>query len=171
MTVVVRRRMLLRNSSLPFPPFTNKLWPRQLKRTRPRVRSDISRPVRLACSGVRDHAARAGEKLGAVGKDHGKVGCCCPGHGVTSSSSQTFHRSGLVVAIGGPLVTMRLMPSEEELRSKYNPELRARAEDPAIRQETAEEFDDFVGKLKDYSKSSKPGESQHVVPVGGVTLY
>lgn len=48
---------------------------------------------------------------------------------------------------------MWLTPTEEELRSRYNPDLRKRSlENHAEKQQ---EFDDFVGMLKEYSKSDK----------------
>lgn len=49
---------------------------------------------------------------------------------------------------------MWLTPTEEELRSKYNPELRKKSLENI--EEKQQEFDDFVMKLKEYSKSDKP---------------
>ncbi|KAI9711521.1 MAG: assembly factor cbp4 [Bogoriella megaspora] len=46
------------------------------------------------------------------------------------------------------------MPSEEELFSRYNPELQRRSLEN--RQGRQEEFDQFVTRLKQYSKSDKP---------------
>lgn len=45
-------------------------------------------------------------------------------------------------------------PSEEELFLKYNPELQKRSLEN--RKGRQEDFDNFVGKLKEYSKSDKP---------------
>ncbi|KAK1758651.1 Assembly factor cbp-4 [Echria macrotheca] len=61
---------------------------------------------------------------------------------------------GGVVCVGGPAVTMWLTPTDEELFKKYNPELQKRSLDR--RYERQKEFDDFVTKLKEQSKSSKP---------------
>lgn len=61
---------------------------------------------------------------------------------------------GLVVGIGGPLFTAWISPSEEEIRAKYNPELRQRSIDGKAAREA--EFNEFVLKLKEYSKSDKP---------------
>ncbi len=68
-------------------------------------------------------------------------------------------RSGLIVGIGGPLFTAWISPSEEEIRAKYNPELRQRSiEGKAAREQ---EFDEFVTKLKEYSKSDKPSTCEN----------
>ncbi|KAF7560732.1 hypothetical protein G7046_g3401 [Stylonectria norvegica] len=61
---------------------------------------------------------------------------------------------GAVVAVGGPAFTMWLSPTEEELRAKYNPELRKKSLEN--REEKQQDFDDFVTRLKQYSKSDKP---------------
>ncbi|KAH7176523.1 hypothetical protein EDB81DRAFT_41331 [Dactylonectria macrodidyma] len=61
---------------------------------------------------------------------------------------------GAAVAVGGPAFTMWLTPTEEELRSKYNPELRKKSLENVV--EKQQEFDDFVTRLKEYSKSDKP---------------
>lgn len=49
---------------------------------------------------------------------------------------------------------MWLTPTEEELRAKYNPELRKKSLEN--QEERQQEFDDFVTRLKHYSKSDKP---------------
>lgn len=51
---------------------------------------------------------------------------------------------------------MWVTPTDEELFKKYNPELQKRSLER--RYEKQKEFDDFVGKLKEYSKSDKPSE-------------
>lgn len=51
-------------------------------------------------------------------------------------------------------------PTEEELFNKYNPDLQKKS--LANRHEKQQEFDEFVSKLKEYSKSDKP--SMHLVP-------
>ncbi|GJC85594.1 assembly factor cbp-4 [Colletotrichum liriopes] len=49
---------------------------------------------------------------------------------------------------------MWVSPTEEELFKRYNPELQARS--LANREKTQAEFDQFVTKLKEYSKSDRP---------------
>ena len=51
---------------------------------------------------------------------------------------------------------MWLTPTEEELFAKYNPELQKRSLEN--RQQKQEDFDQFVRRLKEYSKSDKPSE-------------
>ena len=58
------------------------------------------------------------------------------------------------MCIGGPALVYYVTPSEEELFSRYNPELQKRSLER--RQEKQEDFDNFVGRLKEYSKSEKP---------------
>jgi hypothetical protein len=52
---------------------------------------------------------------------------------------------------------MWLTPTEEELRARYNPDLRRRSLEN--QEEKQQEFDDFVGMLKEYSKSDKHSTS------------
>ncbi len=47
-----------------------------------------------------------------------------------------------------------MVPSEEELFLKYNPELQKRSLEN--RYQKQKDFDDFVNRLKEYSKSDKP---------------
>ncbi|GAB7345430.1 hypothetical protein MBLNU457_3766t1 [Dothideomycetes sp. NU457] len=61
---------------------------------------------------------------------------------------------GGALCIGGPALIYYVTPSEEELFMRYNPELQRRS--LANRQERQEDFDKFVGRLKQYSKSDKP---------------
>ncbi|KAL1876414.1 hypothetical protein VTK73DRAFT_9353 [Phialemonium thermophilum] len=61
---------------------------------------------------------------------------------------------GAVVCVGGPALTWYLRPTDEELFQKYNPELQRKSLEG--RYEREKEFDDFVVKLKQYSKSNKP---------------
>lgn len=65
-------------------------------------------------------------------------------------------RSGSILCIGGPLLTMWLMPTEEELFLRYNPELQRRSLEN--RQQKQEDFDQFVRRLTEYNKSDKPSE-------------
>lgn len=62
--------------------------------------------------------------------------------------------SGGVICVGGPAITYYLTPTEEELFKKYNPDLQRKSLER--RAERQEEFDQFVTKLKEYSKSDKP---------------
>ncbi|KAK5663233.1 hypothetical protein OQA88_6651 [Cercophora sp. LCS_1] len=59
-----------------------------------------------------------------------------------------------VVCVGGPAFTMWVTPTDEQLFKKYNPELQKRSLEQ--RHEREKEFDDFVTKLKEQSRSSKP---------------
>ncbi|PSR85738.1 hypothetical protein BD289DRAFT_433502 [Coniella lustricola] len=61
---------------------------------------------------------------------------------------------GAVICVGGPAFTYWVTPTEEELFKKYNPDLQKKS--LARRAEKQEEFDQFVTKLKEYSKSDKP---------------
>ncbi|CAG7924853.1 unnamed protein product [Penicillium olsonii] len=60
---------------------------------------------------------------------------------------------GLLMCVGGPAFVEWIRPTDEELRKRYNPELRQRSEQQGDRR--AQEFDDYVGKLKEWSKSDK----------------
>jgi hypothetical protein len=60
----------------------------------------------------------------------------------------------IVCGVGGPAFVYYVSPTEEELFQKYNPELQRRS--LQNRYERQKEFDDFVTKLKEYSKSNRP---------------
>ncbi|KAF2277619.1 CBP4-domain-containing protein [Westerdykella ornata] len=62
--------------------------------------------------------------------------------------------AGAVLCIGGPMLVNYVTPTEEEIFKKYNPELQKRALE--TREQRQQEFDDFVMKLKEASKSNKP---------------
>jgi hypothetical protein len=79
---------------------------------------------------------------------------------MTAEPRLTGSYSGAVVAVGGPAFTMWLTPTEEELRSRYNPELLKKSLEN--REEKQQEFDDFVTRLKAYSKSDKPSMSDQL---------
>jgi len=51
---------------------------------------------------------------------------------------------------------MWVSPTDEELFQKYSPELKKKSLERRLERE--KEFDDFVEKLKEYSKSDKPSE-------------
>ena len=78
------------------------------------------------------------------------------------------------MCIGGPALVMWVTPTEDELRKvcfrnailnliltisvqRYNPDLQKRSLEN--RQQKQEDFDQFVGKLKEYSKSDQPSKS------------
>ena len=58
------------------------------------------------------------------------------------------------MSVGGPALTYWVVPTEEELRSRYNPDLLKKSIEGRAEREA--EFNDFVTKLKEYSKSDKP---------------
>ncbi|KAL2198510.1 hypothetical protein P885DRAFT_32967 [Corynascus similis CBS 632.67] len=61
---------------------------------------------------------------------------------------------GGAICVGGPAFTRWVQPTDEELFQRYNPELKKRSLERRV--ERQQEFDDFVTKLKEYSKSDKP---------------
>ena len=68
-------------------------------------------------------------------------------------TSLTPSRGG-ILCIGGPALVMYLSPTEEELFLRYNPELQKRSLEN--RYQKQKDFDDFVNRLKEYSKSDRP---------------
>ncbi|EKG18073.1 CBP4 domain-containing protein [Macrophomina phaseolina MS6] len=62
--------------------------------------------------------------------------------------------AGAVLCIGGPALVYYVSPTEEELFKRYNPELQKRSLENRIGKQ--QDFDDFVNRLKEYSKSDKP---------------
>ncbi|KAI0475787.1 CBP4-domain-containing protein [Xylariaceae sp. FL0804] len=61
---------------------------------------------------------------------------------------------GGAVCVGGPALVMWLQPTDEELFQRYSPDLQRKSLER--RHERQREFDDFVGQLKEHSKSNKP---------------
>lgn len=61
---------------------------------------------------------------------------------------------GLTCCVGGPALIYYVSPTEEELFLRYNPELQKRSLENRIQKQ--EDFDNFVARLKEYSKSDKP---------------
>ncbi|KAL8653207.1 MAG: hypothetical protein Q9210_002234 [Variospora velana] len=59
-----------------------------------------------------------------------------------------------VFSIGGPALIYYVQPTDEELFKRYNPELQRRSLEN--RKERQENFDNFVTKLKEYSRSDRP---------------
>jgi len=61
---------------------------------------------------------------------------------------------GGICCIGGPALIYYVSPSEEQLFLKYNPALQKRSLENRVQKQ--EDFDNFVGKLKEFSRSDKP---------------
>ncbi|OIW31369.1 CBP4-domain-containing protein [Coniochaeta ligniaria NRRL 30616] len=61
---------------------------------------------------------------------------------------------GGAMVVGGPAFVRWVSPTDEELFQRYSPELKRKSLERRV--ERQQEFDDFVGKLKEYSKSDKP---------------
>ncbi|KAJ5595449.1 uncharacterized protein N7459_001657 [Penicillium hispanicum] len=60
---------------------------------------------------------------------------------------------GILISVGGPAFVEYIRPSDEELVKRYNPDLQKRSAEQG--QQRAQEFDDYVTKLKEWSKSDK----------------
>ncbi|CAK7219357.1 Assembly factor cbp4 [Sporothrix eucalyptigena] len=61
---------------------------------------------------------------------------------------------GALMCIGGPMLTVYVMPTDEELFQRYNPELQKRSLER--REERLSEFNDWLQNLKRQSQSNKP---------------
>ncbi|CAO1598858.1 Assembly factor cbp4 [Xanthoria calcicola] len=59
-----------------------------------------------------------------------------------------------ILSVGGPAMLFYLQPTDEELFKRYNPELQRKSLEN--RQGRQQDFDNFVTKLKEYSKSDRP---------------
>jgi hypothetical protein len=73
-----------------------------------------------------------------------------------SRANQANHAafsSGILFCVGGPALVQYIRPSDEELVKRYNPDLQKRSAEQGDRK--AQEFDDYVQKLKEWSKSDK----------------
>lgn len=97
-------------------------------------------------------------ELGDVWEDGGDVSSCSPCYSADRLSKyRTDMYSAyrfLACSIGGPALVYYVSPTEEELFKRYNPDLQKRSLENRNRKQ--QEFDDFVGHLKEYSKSNKP---------------
>ncbi|RHZ55781.1 assembly factor cbp4 [Aspergillus turcosus] len=60
---------------------------------------------------------------------------------------------GTVICVGGPAFVQYIRPTDEELFKRYNPDLQKRSLEEGDRR--AREFDDYVTRLKQWSKSDK----------------
>ncbi|KAF7513581.1 hypothetical protein GJ744_008875 [Endocarpon pusillum] len=61
---------------------------------------------------------------------------------------------GVICCVGGPALMYYVTPSEGELFNRFSPELQA--SNLANRARRQRDYEDFLGKLKEYSKSDKP---------------
>ena len=68
--------------------------------------------------------------------------------------SNSKPHSGLVFCLGGPALMYWVTPSEGELFQRFSPELQKR--NLEMREQRQADYEDFVTKLKEYSKSDKP---------------
>ncbi|KAF7587898.1 assembly factor cbp4 [Aspergillus hancockii] len=72
------------------------------------------------------------------------------------SRAGTWIKMGVVftvICVGGPALVQSIRPTDEELFKRYNPELQKRSLEEGDRR--AQEFDDYVNRLKQWSKSDK----------------
>ncbi|KAE8150264.1 assembly factor cbp4 [Aspergillus avenaceus] len=60
---------------------------------------------------------------------------------------------GTAICVGGPAFVQSIRPTDEELFKRYNPELQKRSLEEGDRR--AQEFDEYVTRLKQWSKSDK----------------
>ncbi|PGH10555.1 hypothetical protein AJ80_07501 [Polytolypa hystricis UAMH7299] len=60
---------------------------------------------------------------------------------------------GAAICIGGPLFVESIRPTDEELFSRFNPDLQKR--NLETRHQRQEDFDIFVTQLKEHAKSDK----------------
>ncbi|PYH45310.1 uncharacterized protein BP01DRAFT_356801 [Aspergillus saccharolyticus JOP 1030-1] len=60
---------------------------------------------------------------------------------------------GVVCCVGGPAFVQYIRPTDEELFKRYNPDLQKRSLEEGDRR--ARDFDEYVTKLKQWSKSDK----------------
>ncbi|KAL4883959.1 hypothetical protein BJY04DRAFT_183596 [Aspergillus karnatakaensis] len=60
---------------------------------------------------------------------------------------------GIVICVGGPALVQNIRPTDEELFKRYNPDLQKRSLEEGDRR--AQEFDEYVTRLKQWSKSDK----------------
>lgn len=61
--------------------------------------------------------------------------------------------SGAVICVGGPAFVQYIRPTDEELFQRYNKDIQKQSLEEGPRR--AKEFDDYVNRLKEWSKSDK----------------
>lgn len=69
----------------------------------------------------------------------------------------------MILCIGGPALIYYVTPTEEEIRKRYNPDLRRRSEETRL--ERQERFDAFASKMKEYARSDRPSKPPSVFPL------
>lgn len=69
-----------------------------------------------------------------------------------------------VCCFGGPALIYYVSPTEEELFLKYNPDLQKRSLENRVQKQ--QDFDNFVMKLRELSKSDKPSKLVDSCAVG-----
>lgn len=153
---------LKRPAHAPRHPMTHHCQFRTSTKAQPRSSATIS--LATEQQDDRDHGSQEGDQLEAMVKGADRV--CWPLYtpmtrGRRGARRLTFRNlgghSGAVVSVGGPAFTYYLTPTEDELRARYNPDLRKKSIEQ--REEREQEFDEFVTRLKEYSKSDKPSLS------------
>ncbi|KAL5339588.1 CBP4-domain-containing protein [Aspergillus crustosus] len=65
---------------------------------------------------------------------------------------------GIVICVGGPALVQNIRPTDEELFKRYNPDLQKRSLEEGDRR--AQEFDEYVTRLKQWSKSDKSSKQR-----------
>lgn len=60
----------------------------------------------------------------------------------------------LACALGGPAIMYAVTPSEGELFKRFSPDLQKR--NLEMREERTRNYEDFVSKMKEYSKDGRP---------------
>ena len=73
--------------------------------------------------------------------------------------------SAVVLCVGGPALVQSIRPTNEELFKRYNPELQKRSLEEG--DQRARDFDDYVTRLKEWSKSDKSSTFYILSPVTG----
>ncbi|PWY83425.1 hypothetical protein BO70DRAFT_361543 [Aspergillus heteromorphus CBS 117.55] len=61
--------------------------------------------------------------------------------------------SAIIICVGGPAFVEYIRPTDEELFKRYNPDLQKRSLEEGDRR--AREFDEYVTRMKQWSKSDK----------------
>ncbi|BDD61679.1 assembly factor cbp4 [Monascus purpureus] len=61
--------------------------------------------------------------------------------------------TGTIICVGGPAFVQYIRPTDEELFQRYNKDIQKQSLEEGPRR--AKEFDDYVNRLKEWSKSDK----------------
>ncbi|RPB01773.1 hypothetical protein L873DRAFT_1788114 [Choiromyces venosus 120613-1] len=62
--------------------------------------------------------------------------------------------AGTVCCVGGPALVYYVTPDPDELFKRYNPDLQRKTLE--LREQREKNYSEFLGKLREYSKSDKP---------------